>query len=165
MIARSLLSQGGSEEVRIFYSYARRDAAWREEIDELLPAFQWDVAVRTWYDGEIEPGTAWEPEIDRNLQTADLILLFVTQAFVESEYCRNVQLPAALGRHASGEARVVPVIVESTDPDWHTLDFAHLQVLPQNGVPVSLWSDREPTWPVESICDRSGGRWAPTDYA
>ncbi|MDH3508772.1 MAG: toll/interleukin-1 receptor domain-containing protein [Gammaproteobacteria bacterium] len=143
MIARSLLSQGDTEEVRIFYSYARRDAAWREEIDELLPAFQWDVAVRTWYDGEIEPGTAWEPEIDRNLQAADLILLFVTQAFVESEYCRNVELPAALGRHANGEARVVPVIVESTDPDWRTLDFAHLQVLPQNGVPVSLWSDRQ----------------------
>ena len=142
MIARSLLTQSGAKDVKIFYSYSRRDDHWRRELDRLLPQYNWDVAVRTWYDGEIEPGTEWRPEIDHNLQAADIILLFVGQAFVESLYCREVELPAALGRHAKGEARVVPVILETTNPDWRTLGFAHLQVLPQNAVPVTAWNDR-----------------------
>jgi hypothetical protein len=142
MIARSLLAQTNAEDVRIFYSYARRDESWRKEIDRLLPEFEWDVTVRTWYDGEIEPGDEWEPEIDRNLASADIILLFIGQAFVDSRYCREVELPAALNRHARGEARVVPIIMEDTLPDWRTLEFAHLQVLPHNGVPINSWNDR-----------------------
>jgi hypothetical protein len=143
MIARSLLAQTNAEDVRIFYSYARRDESWRKEIDRLLPAFEWDVTIRTWYDGEIEPGEEWESEIDRNIASADIILLFIGQAFVDSRYCRQVELPAALNRHTRGEARVVPIIMENTSPDWRTLEFAHLQVLPYNGVPVSSWSDRK----------------------
>jgi TIR domain-containing protein len=142
MIARSLLAQTNAEDVRIFYSYARRDESWRKEIDRLLPEFEWDVTVRTWYDGEIEPGEEWEPEIDRNLASADIILLFIGQAFVDSRYCREFELPAALKRHARGEARIVPIIIEDTLPDWRTLEFAHLQVLPHNGVPISSWNDR-----------------------
>ena len=143
MIARSLLTQADAVDIRIFYSYARRDKSWRKEVDRLLPQYEWDIAVRTWYDGEIEPGTEWEPDIDRNLQAADVILLFIGQAFIDSRYCLEVELPVALKRHASGEARVVPIIMEETNPDWRTLNFASLQVLPQNGVPVGTWSDRK----------------------
>lgn len=142
MIARSLLAQTAAHEVKISYSYARRDESWRQEVDRLLPEFEWDVAVRTWYDGEIEPGAEWASEIDRNLAAADVILLFVGQAFVDSRYCREVELPLALRRHALGEARVVPVILEETNPDWRTLEFSRLQVLPRNGVPISSWEDR-----------------------
>lgn len=143
MIARSLLTQTDAVDIKIFYSYARRDESWRKEVDRLLPQFEWDVTVRTWYDGEIEPGVEWEPEIDLNLQAADVILLFIGQAFLDSRYCREVELPVALRRHASGEVRVVPIIFEETKPDWRTLDFARLQALPQNGVPVSAWNDRQ----------------------
>jgi hypothetical protein len=142
MIARSLLSQTAEQNIKIFYSYARRDESWRKDFDRLLSEFEWDIAVRTWYDGEVEPGTEWKSEIDKNIGAADVILLFVGQAFVDSSYCREVELPAALSRHVRGEARVVPIILEETIPDWRTLDFAHMQVLPQNGIPVSATSDR-----------------------
>jgi hypothetical protein len=143
MIARSLLDQSTAAELKIFYSYARPDESWRRELDRVLPEFQWDVAVRTWYDGDIEPGTEWAGEIDRNLAAADLILLFVGQAFLDSDYCRQVELPAAMRRHRDGEARVVPIILEKTTPDWRTLDFGRLQCLPQNGVPLRDWDDHQ----------------------
>jgi hypothetical protein len=98
------LDQSAAVERKIFYAYSRRDESWRQEIDRLLPEFQLDVAVRTWYDGDIEPGRQWEPEIDRNLAAADLVLLFIGQAFVDSQCCREVELPAAMRRHAAGEA-------------------------------------------------------------
>jgi len=150
VIARSLLDQSPAGELKIFYSYSRRDEEWRVEIDRLLAQFHLDVAVRTWYDGDIAPGTEWAPEIDRNLAAADLILLFVGQAFVDSEYCRTIELPAAMQRHASGEARVIPIILEPTTPDWRGLAFGRLQCLPGNGVPVSTWDDRRRA--LEEVC-------------
>lgn len=142
MLARCLLSSGRSKEVALFYSYSRQDSAVRAHIDEVLGRFKWDVAVRIWYDGMIAGGTEWENEVFKNIDAADIILLFITRSFVRSDYCMMTELPRALARHEAGAAVVIPVIVEETDPDWRTLGFSKLQVLPNNGRPVERWSDR-----------------------
>jgi hypothetical protein len=142
VIAKSLLQEFGADDVRVFFSYARKDQQLRKEVERSLGALDWDVAVRTWYDGEIPAGADWAADIDRNLAAADIVLLFVTQGFVESAYIRDNELPLALARHDRGEARVVPVILEDTRPPWRELELARLQVLPRNGVAVSAWDDR-----------------------
>ena len=139
MLARSVLSDSVVEEVKIFYSYSRDDSEYRNSIDDVLSKFRWDVAVRTWYDGEIEAGEEWASMINDNLDAADIVLLFVTQKFVESDYCRNVEIPRALENHDRGSCRVIPVVLEETQPDWRTLPFARLQTLPQNGQPLTQW--------------------------
>jgi TIR domain/Tetratricopeptide repeat len=141
MLARSLLSSSNVEEVRIFYSYSRKDSTFRSLIDNVLGKFKWDVEVRTWYDGDIQPGEDWTSEINDNLNAADIVLLFITQQFIDSDYCMHVELPQALENHNSRDCRVIPMIIEETTPDWRTLPFAHLQVLPQNGQPLSQWSE------------------------
>ncbi len=140
MLVRSLLSDSLIEEVRIFYSYSRDDSEYRALIDDVLGKFKWDVAVRAWYDGEIEAGEDWASKINDNLDAADIVLLFVTQQFVESDYCRNVEVPRALENHDRGSCRVVPIVLEETQPNWRTLPFARLQVLPQNGRPLTQWA-------------------------
>jgi hypothetical protein len=141
VLARCLLSGGAGKEVAIFYSYSREDADVRSHVDEILGRFKWDVAVRTWYDGMIPGGTEWENF--RNIDAADLIILFITRKFVRSEYCMLTELPRALARHERGEAVVVPVIVESTQPDWRDLGLGKLQVLPGNGRAIEEWDDRD----------------------
>jgi TIR domain-containing protein/tetratricopeptide repeat protein len=140
MLARSLLSSK-TEEVKIFYSYSRKDSAFRSLVDNLLGEFKWDVEVRAWYDGQIHPGEEWAPAINRHLDAADIILLFITQQFIDSAYCMRVELPRALERHGNGDSCVIPVIIEHTTPDWRTLPFAHIQALPQNGQPLSQWTE------------------------
>ncbi len=56
MLAKCLLVDD-TEEVRIFYSYSRKDSGFRNLIDDMLGRFRWDVGVRTWYDGDIPAGS------------------------------------------------------------------------------------------------------------
>ncbi len=141
MIAKSLLQESGAETVKIFYSYAHKDADQRLHIERSLGALDWDIEIRAWYDGEIQAGAEWAKDIDQNLGAADIVLLFVTQAFVDSKYCREIEIPEALRRHENGEARVIPILLEETQPDWHELDFSKLQPLPRNEVPAQKWDD------------------------
>jgi len=141
MLARCLLSTESAEEVRIFYSYSREDSGFRSLIDDMLGRFKWDVDVRTWYDSYIPAGNEWEKEIFRNIDAADIILLFVTKHFVSSSYCQGVEVPRALARHERGEATVIPVLIEHTDQLNPMLK--KLQFLPRNGRPINAWGDRD----------------------
>jgi hypothetical protein len=143
MLAQSLVSGSEPKKIRIFYSYSHNDSRYRERFDEILSTFKWDVIVEPWYDGYIKPGTYWEKSIRKNLNMADIILLFVTQSFMTSEYCWEFEVPWALKRHKQGKTRVIPIIFEDTEPDWRKSIFAKLQVLPQNGRPVNNWKDQE----------------------
>lgn len=143
MLARSLLSADSTEEVRIFYSYSRENADFRSLIDSVLGRFKWDVSVRTWYDGEIPAGSEWEENIFRNIDAADIILLFITESFLASPYCKDVEVPRALERHHKGEAIVIPVLVEGAGPEELDPALARLQVLPHNGLPVNMWAEKD----------------------
>lgn len=141
MLAKCLLSGANVREVKIFYSYAHRDANYRSMIDDVLGRFKWDVTVRAWYDKDIRPGAEWAEQIHYHLDTADILVLFITQGFVESQYCMDVELPRAMLRHDRNEACVIPILLEPTNPDWRTLPLSKLQALPFNGVPLSHWKD------------------------
>jgi hypothetical protein len=141
MLARHLAAAERTQLVRMFYSYAHADRATRQAFDGVLGRFQWEIAIKPWSDDEIQPGEEWEPAIGGALESADIVLLFVSNHFLRSDYCMNRELPAALDLHANGKARVVPVILEETQPDWRDLPFAKLQALPRNGRAVSTWAD------------------------
>lgn len=86
-------------------------------------------------DRELIAGDHWEPEIKRQLQKADLILMLISSDYFDSDYIHAVELREAIERHRLGEARVVPVIVR--DCAWETDPVVNsLQVLPSDGKPV-----------------------------
>ncbi len=64
----------------------------------------------------------------------------------------DVETTRALGRHARGEARVVPVIIRACD--WQAAPFAELQALPQDGEPVTEWASRDKAWLDVTRCLR-----------
>jgi predicted MPP superfamily phosphohydrolase len=47
----------------------------------------------------------------------------------------------ALGLHASGEARVIPIIIRPVD--WQGLPFSRLQALPKDGKAVTSWANKD----------------------
>lgn len=143
MLARCLLSNQSVDELRIFYSYARKDSRFRELIDDVLGRFKWDVDVRAWYDGEIPAGDAWEPDIFRHIDAAHIILLFVTRSFLASDYCQKVEVPRALARQARGDAIVIPLLIEDAGHELFPPALRQVQWLPRNGVPIERWDNRE----------------------
>lgn len=121
---------------KVFFSYAHRDEVLLEKLKEhLAPLKNQGLIDRLWYDREISGGTEWEPEIVRHLETADIILLLVSAAFMNSEYCYGKELQRAIQRHERREARVVPIILSPVD--WQIPPLDKLQALPTDAKPVT----------------------------
>lgn len=127
--------------IKLFYCYAHEDKELREEMDRHLSTLKHLGVIRSWYDGEILPGAAWEKGITDQLNTADLILLLITSYFLSSDYCYSTEMVRALERHKAGEATVIPILLRPVD--WEGSPFSILQILPSNAQPVTRWTNRD----------------------
>src|SRR5947209_251350 len=90
-----------------------------------------------WYDREISAGMEWEQEKDKHLNTAQIILLLVSSAYLDSDYCYSLEMQRALERHAQGESLVIPIILRPVY--WQDTPFGSLQALPSDAKPVTRW--------------------------
>ncbi len=100
--------------------------------------------IEDWYDRLISPGAEWEKDIERRLEAANLVLLLVSPDFMASDYCYEKEMRRALERHEAEKAKVIPIIVRPVL--WETASFAKIQVLPRDGLPVTLWPDHDAAW-------------------
>ena len=128
----------------MFCSYSHRDDEFRQELETHLSALTRQGLITFWYDRRIVPGDEWKREIAAQLEEADIILLLISAYFVSSDYCYQIELGRALQRHSEGSATVIPIFVRACD--WEGLDFAQLQGLPPDGVPVDDYDDHHKAW-------------------
>jgi tetratricopeptide (TPR) repeat protein len=98
--------------------------------------------IREWHDRRIIAGQEWDGQIDKHLESADVILLLVSPDFLASDYCYDMEVKRAMERHDTGEARVIPIILRYCD-GWQSAPFGKLQALPKNARPVKDWPDRD----------------------
>jgi hypothetical protein len=127
--------------IEVFFSYAHEDEPLMDEVRRQLVVFEREGRIIKWHDRMIPPGTEWEAQIDGRLRRANVILLFVSPDFLESRYCYDVEVAAALERHTRGEARVIPIILRPCA--WDVAPFASLQALPRDAKPITQWRDRD----------------------
>jgi hypothetical protein len=76
----------------------------------------------------------WSREISEHLEGAQIILLLISDAFLNSDYCYGVEMKRALAKHEEGSACVIPIILRHVY--WKDAPFSHLQALPTKGDPV-----------------------------
>src|SRR5437588_13084082 len=98
--------------IEIFYSYAHEDEDLRNRLFKHLSSLRREGLIVEWHDRQILPGTGWTHEIDSHLNTASIILLLVSPAFMVSDYCYDVEMARAMERYEAGEAYVIPVILQ-----------------------------------------------------
>lgn len=125
--------------INLFCSYSHADRDLQRELKKHLAALMWMGLVYLWYDGEIPPGADFDAEIHTRLRDAEVILFLVSAYFFDSDYIREKELPVALARHKRQEASVVPVILRPVD--WKFTPLGKLKALPEDGKPVTSWSD------------------------
>lgn len=125
----------------VFFSYSHKDEDLRDELEVHLSGLKRQGVISTWHDRRITAGSELGSAIDRNLNSADVILLLVSPDFINSDYCYEKEMGRALERHKLGEARVIPVILRPCD--WHGLPFGGLLATPTDGKPVTKWPDRD----------------------
>jgi hypothetical protein len=124
--------------VSVFISYSHRDRELRQELDKHLSNLKrQNIIITAWYDGDIVPGTEWEPQIIKHLNTDQIILLLISADCMASDFCYSIEMTQAIARHNANQARVLPIILRPTD--WKGAPFAKLKILPTEGKPVTRW--------------------------
>lgn len=121
--------------IEIFFCYAREDEELRKGLEKQLRALKRQGIIDVWHDREIGAGTEWEREIDKHLNSAQIILLLVSPDFMDSDYCYSKEMTQAMERHERGEARVIPVILRPVY--WQGSPFGKLQALPMDAKAIN----------------------------
>jgi len=130
--------------LEVFFSYSHKDETLCDELNAHLAALKRQSVIKNWTDRRITAGDEWRDEIEKHLNSADLILLLVSSDFLDSGFCYLIETSRALLRHESGDARVIPVIVRPVD--WQDLPISKLQALPKDSKAVTSWSNRDEAW-------------------
>lgn len=131
------MAESPKQEIKLFYCYARKDKPLRDELEIHLSWLKRRYKLTNWHDREILPGEEWEQAIDKNLNTAHLILLLISPDFMASDYCFGKEMQRALERHKAGNCRVVPILLRPTY--WEEAPFSSIQLLPTNARPITSW--------------------------
>ncbi|WP_298976564.1 toll/interleukin-1 receptor domain-containing protein [uncultured Roseobacter sp.] len=124
--------------MRAFISYCHHDGEALSRLKVHLAGLKREGAITTWYDHEILAGDKLDDEISAELEAADLFLLLVSPDFIASSYCIEREMKRALERHETGDARVIPIIIEPCD--WSSIgELRSLKALPKDALPISEW--------------------------
>lgn len=152
--------------LRLFYSYCHEDSGLRRKLEQHLSLLKREGAIEQWFDGKIGAGVELDESIDANLAGSDIILVLISAAFLNSDYCWDKEMVRAMQRHQNGDARVIPIIIRPVDDGWQQTIFGELKALPTDGKPVTTWSNRDSAWKDvargirEAVKDLSGKRSA-----
>ena len=125
----------------VFISYSHKDRKLYQELENHLSNLKRQNVITSWYDGAISPGTEWKSQIIEHLNTDHIILLLISANFLASDFCYSMEMTQAIARHDANQARVLSIIVRSTD--WKGAPFSKLKVLPTDGKAVTRWSTHD----------------------
>jgi tetratricopeptide (TPR) repeat protein len=124
---------------KVFFSYAEADAPLVDLLDRQLSVLRHTGEIVGGHKRPVVAGNNRQEQVNRDLNTALLILVFVSPDFLCSDYLYRVELPQALKRHQANEARVIPILLRPCE--WTGTSLADLQLIPRNLVPLTLWPD------------------------
>jgi trehalose-6-phosphatase len=126
----------------MFCCYAREDLNLLRHLEQHLAVFRREGLAMLWADVYMDAGTVWEEAIHRHLETAQIVLLLISPAFLNSDACFQ-EMGRALAREQRGEVRVIPILLRPVN--WKQMPFRHIQMLPHEAKPVesSAWPNRD----------------------
>jgi internalin A len=101
-----------SPPVKIFVSYSQKEPAHKANLRTHLSVYTRSGKAVVWDDGRLIPGERWNDEIWRQHREADIVICLMSAAFVDSDYCFDMEFEAAVMSQDAGTKNVVPILVE-----------------------------------------------------
>ena len=106
----------------IFVSYSHQDDKYLHDNSLLgyLKILERDGAASS-SDTKIKTGSAWERVIKQRIDAADIVLALVTQMFLVSDFCQNIEIASFLKRSRDSGLIIFPVIISACS--WKQFDW------------------------------------------
>jgi len=136
---------------KLFISYAHADQVWKERfLTMLAPATGGNLEI--WSDDRIAVGSDWLEEIERQLNSASIALLLVSEHFLASEFVTRVEVNQLLARHRSDGMRLYWVPVRPAL--FEQSPFASIQSPWSLKAPLLSLDEGEQAHAIREICAR-----------
>ena len=104
----------------VYVSYAMKD---RETAGQFAKAMR-EAGVRPWFDvDEIEPGEPWQAKLEEALRESRVLVLLISPDSLD-----NSTAYFEIGAAVAGHKRIIPVLLENTDPSMLPPFLRDLQV-------------------------------------
>jgi hypothetical protein len=88
------------------------------------------------------PGQEWDKVISDKLKTARIFVIMVSVDFLNSTYCHDIEMDAALDYRQKGNLEIIPVVVRPCL--WkNNTPFGGIQALPKDGLPICTWPSQD----------------------
>lgn len=126
----------GINKLKFFISYSHKNIKYKEKLLTSLEALKNTYNIESWHDGIIQAGENIDKNVKDALLQSHVVLLLITNDFLSSYYCIQIELETAIKREKSGKCIVIPVMFqESVLTD--NLAFIKNNRVPQDGRPIA----------------------------
>jgi nucleoside phosphorylase len=142
--ANKATNSSGVVPLDLFISYSLKDENFKDELETHLVMLRRTGVVRPWHSLQMEAGVERKEEVSDAIDRSQIILLLISPNFLREDYLYDEEMGRAMERHASGDARVIPIILRSVD--LNETPFSDLVSLPRNGRPIDKWPNRDEVW-------------------
>ncbi|GLV59794.1 hypothetical protein KDH_66180 [Dictyobacter sp. S3.2.2.5] len=131
-------NEQGDSPLTLFYSYADEDEELRKELEKHLSLLERQGMIAGWHHHKMIPGANRSQANNEQFSSAQIILLLISPDFLALD-ASYTEMQQALQRDDAGVAHVIPLLLRPVD--WEQAPFTHLQVLPSNAKPVTMWKN------------------------
>jgi len=122
--------------LKIFISYSHEDSSYLDPHPSLgsVSLYRWlkplekSHGIQLFTDSDIKLGEDWDQRIKHELQESSILMALVSQAFLDSDYCQNVEIETAL----ANSSRIVPIMLSACNWQDHAW-LAQRNFVPGNG--------------------------------
>jgi hypothetical protein len=136
-----------SLEIFISYSHHDRDllidSDYPDEPTRFIRALKplESIGARITFDAALKPGDIIDAKIIHMLERADLLLAIVSDDFLHSAYCMDIELKGFLSKKGDS-GRVIPFYYSSCD--WRSIDWlSRRRMIPEARFPFLSIQDRD----------------------
>ena len=136
----------------IFICYSHQDSEWFERVSQYLKTFEILGKAEPWSDRKLKIGEEWDQTIKDNLKQANAAVLLISQAFLTSQYIRNVEVPAILAkREIDPHFVILPIVLELCLLEKTTFKYPDAQKGPKE-ISLSVFQTaNSPSQPLDSL--------------
>jgi hypothetical protein len=126
-------------EVEVCYLYVPEDRDLVGELDKHLAVIRRQMLVSFWgVDQEL-----YDFFLDMHLDSASIILVFISSDFLRSDYCNGPIMQRVIQRHGVGEVRVILISLRPATLEGTPIGTLQAEVLPHNEKPVTSWENQD----------------------
>ena len=100
--------------IQIFISYSHQNKDFMTDVMAYLKGLEKE-GVHIWTDQKIAAGEKWDDEIKQKIAETDITLALVSQAFLNSHYCMDIEI----SRFIHQQTHIIPVIYSACEWERH----------------------------------------------